>query len=31
MHPVVNDVTLRMWNNMGIICWPSLVMLGTKQ
>ncbi|XP_014482283.1 PREDICTED: NHL repeat-containing protein 2 [Dinoponera quadriceps] len=28
MHPVVNDVTLRMWNDMGIICWPSLVMLG---
>ncbi|XP_072766908.1 NHL repeat-containing protein 2 [Anoplolepis gracilipes] len=27
-HPVVNDVTLRMWNNMGITCWPSLVMLG---
>ncbi|EFN81636.1 NHL repeat-containing protein 2 [Harpegnathos saltator] len=27
-HPVVNDVTLRMWNDMGIICWPSLVILG---
>lgn len=27
-HPVINDVTLRMWNNMGITCWPSLVMLG---
>ncbi|KYQ53970.1 NHL repeat-containing protein 2 [Trachymyrmex zeteki] len=28
MHPVVNDVTLRMWRDMGIICWPSLIMLG---
>lgn len=27
-HPVINDVTLKMWNNMGITCWPSLVMLG---
>ncbi|KAL6423694.1 hypothetical protein ACFW04_010296 [Cataglyphis niger] len=27
-HPVVNDVTLKMWYNMGITCWPSLVMLG---
>lgn len=31
MHPVVNDVTLRMWHDMGITCWPSLIMLGTKQ
>ncbi|XP_018400989.1 PREDICTED: NHL repeat-containing protein 2 isoform X2 [Cyphomyrmex costatus] len=28
MHPVVNDVTLRMWHDMGITCWPTLVMLG---
>ncbi|XP_018341399.1 PREDICTED: NHL repeat-containing protein 2 isoform X2 [Trachymyrmex septentrionalis] len=27
-HPVVNDVTLRMWHDMGITCWPSLIMLG---
>ncbi|XP_070153550.1 NHL repeat-containing protein 2 [Polyergus mexicanus] len=27
-HPVVNDVILRIWYNMGITCWPSLVMLG---
>lgn len=31
MHPVVNDVTLQMWHDMGITCWPSLVMLGMKQ
>jgi len=30
MHPVVNDVTLKMWNNMGIISWPSILMLGNK-
>jgi len=30
MHPVVNDVTLKMWHNMGIICWPTLIMLGNK-
>lgn len=28
MHPVINDVTLRMWHDMGITCWPSLIMLG---
>ncbi|EZA57063.1 hypothetical protein DMN91_007077 [Ooceraea biroi] len=28
LHPVVNDVSLRMWHDMGITCWPSLVMLG---
>ncbi|KAL0134677.1 hypothetical protein PUN28_001457 [Cardiocondyla obscurior] len=28
MHPVVNDVTLKMWHDMGITCWPSLIMLG---
>ncbi|KAL6263841.1 hypothetical protein P5V15_003923 [Pogonomyrmex californicus] len=30
MHPVVNDVTLRMWDDMGITCWPTLVMLGPR-
>jgi len=28
LHPVVNDVSLKMWQDMGIICWPSLIMLG---
>lgn len=28
-HPVVNDVTLKMWEYLGIRCWPSLVMLGS--
>jgi len=26
----MNDVTLKMWNNMGIISWPSILMLGNK-
>ncbi|XP_012235292.1 NHL repeat-containing protein 2 [Linepithema humile] len=28
MHPVVNDTKLKMWSDMGIMCWPSLIMLG---
>ena len=31
VHPVVNDASLTMWYNMGIMCWPSLIMLGTKK
>ncbi|XP_014203880.1 NHL repeat-containing protein 2 [Copidosoma floridanum] len=29
-HPVVNDAKLSMWRDIGIVCWPSLVMLGPK-
>ena len=27
-HPVVNDAKLSMWRDIGIVCWPSLVMIG---
>ncbi|XP_017886352.1 NHL repeat-containing protein 2 isoform X2 [Ceratina calcarata] len=27
-HPVVNDATLSTWRNLGISCWPTLVMIG---
>ncbi|KAK1122536.1 hypothetical protein K0M31_008987 [Melipona bicolor] len=27
-HPVVNDKTMSVWRNLGICCWPTLVMLG---
>ncbi|XP_008561018.1 NHL repeat-containing protein 2 [Microplitis demolitor] len=27
-HPVVNDAKLSMWRDIGISCWPSLVILG---
>ncbi|XP_053977698.1 NHL repeat-containing protein 2 isoform X1 [Hylaeus volcanicus] len=27
-HPVVNDSTLSTWRNLGISCWPSVVMIG---
>ncbi|KAF7382573.1 hypothetical protein HZH68_015492 [Vespula germanica] len=30
MHPVVNDATLSMWQDIGIICWPTMVMLGPR-
>ncbi|XP_043467526.1 NHL repeat-containing protein 2 [Leptopilina heterotoma] len=29
-HPVVNDSQLSMWRDIGISCWPSLVILGPK-
>ncbi|XP_034937699.1 NHL repeat-containing protein 2 [Chelonus insularis] len=29
-HPVVNDAKLSMWRDIGISCWPSLVILGPK-
>ncbi|XP_046421281.1 NHL repeat-containing protein 2 isoform X2 [Neodiprion fabricii] len=29
-HPVVNDAKLSMWQDIGIVCWPSLVILGPK-
>lgn len=27
-HPVVNDAEGVMWNNVGIPCWPTLLVLG---
>lgn len=27
-HPVVNDCEAKIWNNCGINCWPSLLLLG---
>nr|XP_033322371.1 NHL repeat-containing protein 2 isoform X1 [Megalopta genalis] len=27
-HPVVNDTSLSMWQDLGISCWPTLVMIG---
>nr|XP_034195236.1 NHL repeat-containing protein 2 isoform X2 [Osmia lignaria] len=27
-HPVVNDATLSTWRDLGISCWPTLVMIG---
>ncbi|XP_076678461.1 NHL repeat-containing protein 2 isoform X2 [Andrena cerasifolii] len=27
-HPVVNDTALSTWHNLGISCWPTLVMIG---
>ncbi|XP_043682970.1 NHL repeat-containing protein 2 [Vespula pensylvanica] len=30
IHPVVNDATLSMWQDIGIICWPTMVMLGPR-
>ncbi|KAJ8682744.1 hypothetical protein QAD02_018536 [Eretmocerus hayati] len=29
-HPVVNDGKHSLWRDIGIVCWPSLVMLGPK-
>ncbi|XP_043224746.1 NHL repeat-containing protein 2-like [Amphibalanus amphitrite] len=27
-HPVVNDAQLQLWNQLGIACWPTLLVLG---
>ncbi|XP_060824696.1 NHL repeat-containing protein 2 [Bombus pascuorum] len=27
-HPVVNDTRMSMWRYLGIVCWPTLIMLG---
>lgn len=27
-HPVVNDSEALMWNEMGIQCWPTIVVVG---
>jgi len=26
-HPVCNDVDLSLWNNLGVTCWPTLLLL----
>lgn len=26
-HPVCNDTQLNMWNNLGVTCWPTLLIL----
>lgn len=27
-HPIVNDSEALMWNEMGIQCWPTIVVVG---
>ncbi|XP_017796605.1 PREDICTED: NHL repeat-containing protein 2 isoform X1 [Habropoda laboriosa] len=27
-HPVVNDASLSTWRDLGVCCWPTLVMIG---
>lgn len=27
-HPVVNDADGTMWHNLGIPCWPTVLILG---
>ncbi|GAB0091012.1 NHL repeat-containing protein 2 [Sergentomyia squamirostris] len=29
-HPVVNDVNSSMWNDIGVQCWPTLLVLGPR-
>lgn len=30
-HPVVNDMRIELWENLGISCWPTLVLVGPRQ
>lgn len=30
-HPVVNDSDIVMWNRLGVVCWPTLVIIGPDQ
>ncbi len=30
-HPVVNDVSIELWERLGITCWPTLVIIGPQQ
>lgn len=30
-HPVVNDTDIVLWNQLGVSCWPTLVILGPNQ
>ena len=27
-HPVVNDSDIVLWNRLGVVCWPTLVIIG---
>ena len=27
-HPVVNDSDIVLWNSLGVVCWPTLVIIG---
>ena len=27
-HPVVNDSDVVLWNGLGVVCWPTLVIIG---
>lgn len=29
-HPVVNDSEARLWSELEVSCWPTLVLLGPK-
>ena len=29
-HPVVNDSDIVLWNQLGVVCWPTLVILGPR-
>ena len=30
-HPVVNDSDIVLWNQLGVVCWPTLVIVGPDQ
>ena len=30
-HPVVNDSDIVLWNRLGVVCWPTLVVIGPDQ
>ena len=29
-HPVVNDSEIALWNQLGVVCWPTLVFISPK-
>lgn len=29
-HPVVNDDDITLWNRLGVVCWPTLVIIGPQ-
>ena len=30
-HPVVNDSDITLWNELGVVCWPTLVIVGLER
>ena len=30
-HPVVNDSDITLWNELGVVCWPTLVIIGPER